>query len=225
MTGRDTQRKILERRAAFVSAALAACSGCGLSSTTRPGPVQATEHGSDAQGTSATSVGWAPGSIGDASFSAEKVDSSPDAGNSQVDHGLIDGGDDRDARSPVVAVVCLSIRITPRARFKHGRAELSLEGRRLLDEVARVLQDRSELRIVIEGHADGSEGVYASRLAARRAAAAKKYLRTRGIDLNRLCARSFGANRPLTSGKTPNSRKANRRVEFRVMPPDESCKP
>ena len=101
--------------------------------------------------------------------------------------------------------------------FEHNSAALSIEGRRILDTLAKVLQspELRQERFVVAGHTNrlGSED-YNLRLSCARAIAAKNYLRDKyAISPERLIAMGFGFER-LKDSNSPEA-EANRRVEIR----------
>ena len=98
--------------------------------------------------------------------------------------------------------------------FQGNSARLANDGRKVLDDVARVLFTNPELRIEIAGHADSDAN---GGLAQARAAAVAAYLRAKGIDADRLAVESFGASQPLLAGVTKSARKKNLRVELNVL--------
>lgn len=119
--------------------------------------------------------------------------------------------------------MCLSIVQAPKVPFDHGSLTLNDEAKTTLDEVARILRDHPHLRAEVQGHVEGNEPLYGQKIGLKRAQAARQYLIDRGIAADRLCAQSYGESRPLTPGRTAQERKANRRVEFRLLERDETC--
>jgi outer membrane protein OmpA-like peptidoglycan-associated protein len=92
--------------------------------------------------------------------------------------------------------------------------ELGESGRASLDRTADLLEERDELAVEIDGHADESgSDEYNQDLSERRAGAVADYLEERGVDPARLDLRAFGESEPL-SGASERSRK-NRRVVIR----------
>jgi peptidoglycan-associated lipoprotein len=86
-----------------------------------------------------------------------------------------------------------------------------------LDRKAAILNANSGLRIRISGHADnrGSDE-YNLALGNRRAAAAKRYLTSKGIADGRIDIVSFGEEKPVAMGEDEGSWSQNRRDEFEV---------
>jgi len=104
--------------------------------------------------------------------------------------------------------------LTTPVYFELDQADLTDEGRRLLDVKREALERQPTIRIRIEGHADdtGSDE-YNMALGERRAANARRYLVQNGIAEGRIQIVSRGEERPAcTDGET--CRAKNRRDEF-----------
>lgn len=100
--------------------------------------------------------------------------------------------------------------------FATGRDLLRPESTPVLKEIAAMLQEHPELKLVIEGHTDnvGDDAANLT-LSDKRAAAVMKHLVERaGIDASRLEAKGFGESKPVGSNDTPEGRQQNRRVEL-----------
>jgi len=100
--------------------------------------------------------------------------------------------------------------------FAFDSAELTMDARKELDEVAKCLTDPStiNLDIVINGHTDAVGSVeYNQRLSEQRAEAARQYLTEQhGIAPNRLAAKGYGKSQLLLPSDPTNG--VNRRVSF-----------
>jgi peptidoglycan-associated lipoprotein len=103
--------------------------------------------------------------------------------------------------------------------FKFDKAELTDLGIGKVYLAARMLKEKPDPQVVIEGHADfrGTED-YNMKLGLRRAEAVKKELTRLGIDPDRISVTSQGESRPLIDMQTDWARAVNRRVEFNVSP-------
>ncbi len=85
----------------------------------------------------------------------------------------------------------------------------------LLNEVGKVLKDRSAIHVRIEGHTDSRGGDrYNKQLSDRRAKSVRRYLIGQGIDADRMEAIGYGEERPIADNRTKSGRAMNRRVEF-----------
>jgi peptidoglycan-associated lipoprotein len=87
-----------------------------------------------------------------------------------------------------------------------------------LDAVASALRSDSSAKLLIEGHCDerGTEE-YNRSLGERRALAARESLATMGVDANRVATRSYGEDRPASSGHDETAWHRNRRDEFVLL--------
>ena len=74
------------------------------------------------------------------------------------------------------------------------------------------------MRLRISGHTDerGSDE-YNLALGQRRAAAARRFLETRGVDPSRIDIVSFGEERPVGMGASETAWASNRRDEFEIV--------
>lgn len=102
--------------------------------------------------------------------------------------------------------------------FDLDRADLTNEGRQLLDAKREAMQQGLTIRIRIEGHADdtGSDE-YNMALGERRAAMARRYLVERGIAEGRIQIVSRGEEKPACPTREESCRSKNRRDEFIVL--------
>jgi outer membrane protein OmpA-like peptidoglycan-associated protein len=100
-------------------------------------------------------------------------------------------------------------------QFEFGKAELTKESFEVLDEVADLLSNQPNLKLLIEGHTSSDGGFAANmKLSEERANSVKKYLVSKGVDESRLEAKGFGPTKPLNEGKTRDEKILNRRVEM-----------
>ncbi len=102
--------------------------------------------------------------------------------------------------------------------FKSDKDQVDRRSFGLLDNVASLLSDHSELSIQIEGHTDDRDGEdHNKQLSQRRADSVRAYLVGRGIAEARLTAAGFGEERPVADNKRSRGRSKNRRVAFVVI--------
>ena len=85
-----------------------------------------------------------------------------------------------------------------------------------LDNIVTYLKNRPELKAFIEGHTDniGSDNSNLI-LSNDRAQSVLQYLANKGIDINRLSEKGFGAFQPIADNSTSEGRAKNRRVVIR----------
>lgn len=108
--------------------------------------------------------------------------------------------------------------LTAPVYFQLDQADLTDDGRQLLDEKREALQANAAIRIRIEGNADdtGSDE-YNMALGERRAAMARRYLVQGGIAEGRMQIVSRGEERPACASREESCRSKNRRAEFIVL--------
>ena len=103
--------------------------------------------------------------------------------------------------------------------FKFGTAEISgADPIPVLEEVARIMRERPELRLRITGHTDNIGADAANMgLSVRRAEAVRNYLVTKGIAQDRFVTEGQGEASPIDTNDTEVGRARNRRIEFSVV--------
>jgi peptidoglycan-associated lipoprotein len=101
--------------------------------------------------------------------------------------------------------------------FAYDSAQLSDEARAVLDQHARWLQARGDVRISVEGHCDERGTVeYNLALGEQRAQAAREYLASLGVAASRLNLVSYGKERPIDPGHGEEAWAKNRRAHFAI---------
>ena len=106
--------------------------------------------------------------------------------------------------------------------FERDSARIDSASTPLLERAYEILTKNQKLRVEISGHTS-SEGNYEKNLelSLRRAEAVKTYLVRRGIAEERLSTVGHGSDKPVADNKTQEGRTKNRRIEFRILRPDE----
>ena len=101
--------------------------------------------------------------------------------------------------------------------FAPGSARLPGSANAALDSLAEVLTAQPTVSVEIASHGDGSasETLHLTQL---RAEAVRRYLISKGVSLQRITAKGYGAGEPVSRGTTVSARNANRRIEVRVLP-------
>ena len=122
----------------------------------------------------------------------------------------------------------LKVNLMDKILFASGKAEIKVDGKRVLDKVAQTFLNRyPDREIRVEGHTDNIpfRGSVLNNwdLSTERAISAVRYLQTRaGVDPTRLAAVGYAYHRPIDTNKTPEGRSRNRRIEIVVMPPKQA---
>ncbi len=102
--------------------------------------------------------------------------------------------------------------------FKTGSAELLATSTNELQKLLKLLNDRSELRIQINGHTDDVGSDKANQeLSEARAKSVYDWLISNEISAERLSFKGFGESQPIDSNDTDEGRKNNRRTEFQII--------
>jgi len=102
--------------------------------------------------------------------------------------------------------------------FDFDKAELKEESYPDLDNAIEFLQEKSDVKIRIEGYTDNvGDKNYNVKLSSDRAAAVSKYLISNGIDKSRITTKGFGEENPVAPNTSDENRARNRRVEMKVL--------
>jgi chemotaxis protein MotB len=121
----------------------------------------------------------------------------------------------------------LSVKLLDAILFASGSADVKKEGKKVLDSVAKALNEANDQTIVIEGHTDNVPlgGELAQKfpsnweLSTARAVNVVRYLSEKAkIDPTRLTAAGYGEYRPVSDNTTPEGREKNRRIEIKLVP-------
>lgn len=112
-------------------------------------------------------------------------------------------------------------KIIPSAKisFESGSATLTTESQESMKDLARFLNQHSEIKkINIGGHTDNTgDDAKNLTLSTQRAEAVLRFLVQQGVAINRLTATGYGEARPIDSNHLANGRANNRRVEFVIV--------
>jgi outer membrane protein OmpA-like peptidoglycan-associated protein len=108
------------------------------------------------------------------------------------------------------------IRILEKVLFETASAKIKPVSFQLLDEVAAVLIDRDEIRLLeVQGHADErGSSEFNLKLSTNRAKAVRQYLVDAGVAPERLVIQGYGEDQPLQAGSDEAAWAQNRRVQF-----------
>jgi outer membrane protein OmpA-like peptidoglycan-associated protein len=126
---------------------------------------------------------------------------------------------------PTVHVTEAEIVILEQVQFDTDRATIKKVSDPLLDKVAAVFKQHTEIaKVEVQGHTDNQGSpAHNKTLSQRRAEAVLKALVKRGIAKGRLVAKGFGQEAPIADNGTPEGRQENRRVQFKIV--DKGSKP
>ncbi len=112
------------------------------------------------------------------------------------------------------AVVTVSERIL----FESGKADLRKETAEILDKLAKVLNERTQKKILIEGHTDNvGSAAFNQKLSEQRAEVVKSALLERDVEKARVQTKGWGFSQPKVSNDSEEGRRINRRVEIVVL--------
>jgi outer membrane protein OmpA-like peptidoglycan-associated protein len=102
--------------------------------------------------------------------------------------------------------------------FASGKSVLTTAGKKELDLLANFLTNNPNVKIGLNGYTDntGTDKIN-NPLSEARAASAKKYLVSKGIDESRISTSGYGSANPVADNKTPAGRAKNRRIEVSVQ--------
>ena len=115
----------------------------------------------------------------------------------------------------LVVVTAKKIELKQKVFFATAKSRILPRSYDLLNEVAKVLKDRSKIHVRIEGHTDSrGSNRYNQRLSQGRANSVRTYLVQRGVGASRMVAVGYGEDRPIANNRTREGRALNRRVEF-----------
>lgn len=104
-----------------------------------------------------------------------------------------------------------------RVTFKKGKAEFVESSYPLLTLLASIARN-CNTRLEIASHTDAEgDAAINMKLSQRRADAVRKYLVQSGVAAEQLEANGYGESQPIADNDTDEGRRANRRVEFRVI--------
>ena len=106
--------------------------------------------------------------------------------------------------------------------FESGKADIRPEALPVLEKVAAVTASRPAMRLEVNGHTDDrpiSTPEFPSNweLSSARASRVARYLIEKGVDASRIEVQGFAYHRPRVPNEDFMSRRANRRVEIRLL--------
>ena len=121
----------------------------------------------------------------------------------------------------------LTMTLVDKILFASGSADVSKEGKKVLDKVITILKDIKDKRIQVEGHTDNVR-IYSAiktkyptnwELSTARATQVTRYLQEEGgIDPKLLSATGYSEYQPVASNDTDEDKAKNRRIEIVLLP-------
>jgi len=121
----------------------------------------------------------------------------------------------------------LTMTMVDKILFASGSADVSKEGKQVLDKVITILKDITDKRIQVEGHTDNVR-IYSSiktryptnwELSTARATQVVRYLQEEGgLDPKVLSATGYSEYQPLAANDTDENKAKNRRIEIVLLP-------
>lgn len=118
-----------------------------------------------------------------------------------------------------IAEVQSSSKIT----FEPGSARVDISGAAIMDRIAEILRECGEITMEIGGHTD-SQGreTMNQQLSLARANTVLDELRMRRVLTGSITAVGYGESQPIADNETEEGREANRRIDFRMIVPEEA---
>lgn len=117
------------------------------------------------------------------------------------------------------------VRLDTLSLFNVGSAELKAESTQVLINALVGIKARPGWLIVVTGHTDATGSAEQNlRLSRDRAASVRDWMqRMGGIPGRCFAVQGFGASQPIASNDTEQGRRANRRVDIRLVPEEGAC--
>ncbi len=129
-------------------------------------------------------------------------------------------------RSPTdTARVSEPVRLDTLSLFNIGSAELKADSTQVLINALVGIKARPGWLIVVTGHTDATGSAEQNlRLSRDRAASVRDWMqRMGGIPGSCFAVQGYGASQPIASNDTEHGRRANRRVDIRLVPEEGAC--
>ncbi|MBM4359997.1 MAG: OmpA family protein, partial [Deltaproteobacteria bacterium] len=120
---------------------------------------------------------------------------------------------------PKVRVTAKEVVFTDIIEFDPGRSRIQSVSNPVIDAIAKVLVEHTELLLIeVQGHTD-NQGAKADnqKLSNERAAAIAAAMVKRGVAKDRLVSKGYGQDEPVVPNTTDANRKQNRRIQFIIL--------
>ena len=108
--------------------------------------------------------------------------------------------------------------------FAFDRYDIQPQFQTTLNEVAQTLSAYPSTYIDVYGHTDSiGTDAYNMTMSQNRAQSVANYLSSRNVAAARIATQGFGESQPIASNETEQGRAANRRVEIRNVPIEDTA--
>lgn len=102
--------------------------------------------------------------------------------------------------------------------FEQSKSQILEESYPELNNLVQLMRDYPDMIIQLEGHTDYRGNAKLNmQLSKDRVEAVKAYLVGKGIKKRRVKSEAFGGNNPISTGRSEDEHKINRRVEVRIL--------
>ena len=102
--------------------------------------------------------------------------------------------------------------------FNTGQYTIQSHFYEVMSSVAKVIDEYDKTSVEVSGHTDSTGGAALNQqLSERRAQAVAGFLESQGVDARRIFTQGFGPRQPIAGNETSEGRRANRRVEIRLL--------
>jgi OmpA-OmpF porin, OOP family len=102
--------------------------------------------------------------------------------------------------------------------FDNAKFELHPRSYVELNKLLKLMKEYKNMEIEMSGHTDSNgDKFFNKELSLNRAKSVVNYLIDNGIDKKRMSFKGFGDSKPVSSNETSEGRRANRRVEFKIV--------
>jgi outer membrane protein OmpA-like peptidoglycan-associated protein len=102
--------------------------------------------------------------------------------------------------------------------FAYNSARIESLSYPVLNEAAATLKNNPSVRVEIGGHTDSTGSASGNvGLSKMRAEAVKRHLVSKGVPVDQMVTKGYGAAQPIASNETRGGRAENRRIEFKVL--------
>jgi OOP family OmpA-OmpF porin len=110
--------------------------------------------------------------------------------------------------------------------FRRNSADIKASSFPFLKEAVKIFKEYPSLRIEVSGHtSNDGKREFNVKLSKKRAESVKAFLTSAGIDESRVLTVGYGPDKPLNDNSTKELQEKNRRIEFRLLSPDETTAP